>query len=137
MFNCDIYSRNPGKRLFFTNYVLGYRTGNQSESGGMTEGLMLRDRELFKKLVQAIKPKIIICLGKITFEAVSGIKANDFIKTLQDGKPHKAYFSGNKTIPVYGVAHCGAWGKRNVGSMERMKVNWQFIAEEYKEKYGT
>ena len=137
IFDCDIYSRNPSKRLFFTNYVLGYRTGDQFESGGMTEALMLRDKELFDQLVLAIKPKIIICLGKITFEAVSGSKASDFIKTLQSGKPHKAYFPEDKSIPVYGVAHCGAWGKRNVGGMEKMKENWRFIAEEYSDKYGT
>ena len=135
VFDCKIYERNPGKRLFFTNYVLGYRTGNQSESGGMTEELMLRDKELFDQLVLAIKPKIIICLGKITFEAVSGSKASDFIKTLQSGKPHKAYFPEDKSIPVYGVAHCGAWGKRNVGGMDKMKENWKCIAEEYRREY--
>lgn len=137
IFGCDIYTRNPGKRLFFTNYVLGYRTGDQSESGGMTEALMLRDKGLFDKLVLSIKPKIIICLGKITFEAVSGTRATDFIKTLQNGKPYKAYFQGDNSIPVYGVAHSGAWGKRNVGGMENMKKNWRIIAEEYREKYGT
>ena len=135
IFGCDIYTRKPGKRLFFTNYVLGSRTGNQSESGGMTEELMLRDKKLFEKLVLLIKPKIIICLGKITFEAVSGTRASDFIKTLQSGKPHKAYFPEDKSIPVYGVAHCGAWGKRNVGGMDKMKENWKCIAEEYRREH--
>ena len=66
--NVDINSINPGMRLFFTNYSLGYRSG--SETGDMTKTIMKLDSELFDDLVAAIKPKIIICLGKITYEMV-------------------------------------------------------------------
>jgi hypothetical protein len=62
-FGCDISRKDPGLRLLFTNYSLGYRV--ESETGGMTKGLMLRDRQLFDDLVEVIKPKIIICLINI------------------------------------------------------------------------
>ena len=39
--NVDIMSTDPGMRLFFTNYSLGYRNGRQS--GGMTKKLMKED----------------------------------------------------------------------------------------------
>lgn len=129
-FDCDISSKTPGRRLFFTNYSLGYRTG--SETGGMTKGLLLRDKELFDDLVASIKPRIIICLGKLTYEVVSGVKADGFVKRLHKGIPFKAPYPLNNAIPVYGVAHCGARGLSNVGGKEPMKKAWKTIAEEYK-----
>ncbi len=124
----DITKKNPGMRLFFTNYSLGYRKG--SETGGMTKSLMREDEDLFNELVTTIKPKIIICLGKITYEMVSGVTAKGFIKRLNDGEPLKAYF---KDIPVYGVAHPGARGLSNVGGKENMVKAWKKIARDYQE----
>ena len=122
---CDITKNDPGKRIFFTNYSLGYRKG--SETGGMTKGLMKKDRELFEKLVAAIKPKIIICLGKITFEMVSNKVAKGFLKKLKEGEPFKEQYPFNEEIVVYGVAHCGARGVSNVGGMDTMKETWKRI----------
>ena len=45
----DITKFNPGMRLFFTNYCLGYRA--ESETGGMTKTIMRQDKELFDDLV--------------------------------------------------------------------------------------
>ncbi len=129
VFDCNITSKEPGKRLFFTNYSLGYRT--ESETGGMTKELMLKDNELFGDLVATIKPKIIICLGRLTYEVVSGTKADGFVKQLQKGMPFKSSYPLNAAIPVYGVAHCGARGMSNVGGKETMKKAWKRIADEY------
>ena len=95
---------------------------------------MLEDKEFFDKLVVAIKPKIIICLGKLTYEVASGQIAKDFTKKLRDGLPfkHEASFGKNLTVPVYGVAHCVSWGTRNAGKIEKMRVVWEKIAEEYR-----
>ena len=126
----DITKRNPGMRLFFSNYSLGYRSGN--ETGGMTKRLMSYDAELFNDLVVAIKPKIIICLGKLTYEMVSGRTVKGFVKQLQTGVPFKASFPMDEKIPVYGVAHPGARGLSNIGGKERMRKVWEGIAEEYR-----
>jgi len=130
----DITKVNPGMRLFFTNYCLGYRA--ESETGGMTKTIMRQDKELFDDLVRAIKPKIIICLGKITYEVVVNQVAKDYIQTLWEGKPYKAYYHvDGKDIPVYGVAHPGSRGYYNMGCDEnRMKKAWDSIAAEY---YGN
>ena len=130
----DIMKKDPGLRLFFTNYSLGYRSGK--ESGGMTKTLLRQDEEFFKQLVAAICPKIIICLGKITYEVVSGKVANDFTIRLRNGIPLKSdmRIDGNTLIPVYGVAPCGSWGVKNVGDEQTMKQAWYRIAEEYYRK---
>ncbi len=123
----DITSNDPGMRLFFTNYSLGYRRG--SETGGMTKSIMCQDAELFDDLVIAIKPKIIICLGKITYEMVSGGVARDFSKVLKKGEPFITAYPKNPAIPVYGVAHPGARGLYNIGGDETvMRMAWDKIA---------
>lgn len=125
----DITKRDPGMRLFFTNYSLGYRCG--SETGGMTKRLMRQDEKLFNDLVSAVRPKIIICLGKLTYEMVSSTAAKGFIKQLKEGEPFKASFPMNNAITVYGVAHPGARGLSNVGGRDNMFKAWKQIASEY------
>ncbi len=127
----NINERNPGMRLFFTNYSLGYRSG--SETGNMTKKIMKIDSDLFDDLVTAIKPKIIICLGKITYEMVIGVSVKDFSKTLKGGEPYKRSYPKNNKIAVYGVAHPGARGLYNIGGDEAvMKKAWDIIAYDYK-----
>ena len=100
----------------------------------------MRDKEFFDLLVVAVRPKIIICLGKLTYEVAFGQIAKDFTKKLQKGVPfkHEVSFGKDLNIPVYGVAHCGSFGTRNAGGFEKMQVVWEKIAEEYREleEYG-
>lgn len=130
---CDITSISPGKRLLFTNYCLSYRT--ESETGGMTKSLLKKDKELFDDLVKAVKPKFIICLGKITYEMVSGKVTRKFVNTIKEGKPFVSVYPNDGSIAVYGVPHCGARGLNNVGGFEVMKKVWGQIA--YKEGYSN
>ncbi|SCX09588.1 hypothetical protein SAMN02910339_01364 [Lachnospiraceae bacterium YSD2013] len=131
----NISCANPGMRLFFTNYSLGYRADGCSESGGMTKKLLREDSELFDCLVEALNPKIIICLGKLTFEVATGVVVKDFVKKLQIGNPCKAPFPKKPCVMVYGVAHCGARGVNNVGGEENMRKAWDIIAKEYHEMF--
>ena len=78
-----------------------------------------------------IKPKIIICLGRLTFEVVAGKTEADFLKKLKTGEPCRSYYYQDKSIPIYGVAHCGARGTSNIGGMAKMQETWEKIAEEY------
>ena len=102
-----------------------------SETGGMTKELMEMDKPFFDDLVLAIKPKIIICLGQLTYEMVSGQKANGFCKQLKEGKPFVAPFPLKRDVMVYGIAHCGSRGRQNVGGIENMQKAWDYIAREY------
>ena len=127
--NIDITKKNPGMRLFFTNYSLGYRKGIQT--GSMTKTLMRMDDVFFKELVTAIKPKIIICLGQCTYEVVTNQVTKGFSKQLSEGIPFMAPYPHDAKIPVYGVAHCGSRGRQNVGGRENMRKAWDKIAKDY------
>lgn len=122
----DITKEDPGCRMFFTNYSLGYRSGSQT--GGMTKTLLLEDREYFEELVSIIKPKIIICLGKLVYEAVSGEKVKDFVRQLSTGTP---LVSMHGDIKVFGVPHCGARGANNVGGYEVMSKIWDEMRKQF------
>ena len=127
-FGCDISEADPGLRLFFTNYSLGYRDG--SETGGMTKGLLKEDKELFNDLVDAIKPKVIICLGKMVYEVVSETMAHGFVEQTKQGLPFKSTFPRNESTKVYGVPHCGARGVSNVGGKDAMIRLWRYIVKD-------
>lgn len=123
--NCDITKVDPGKRIVFTNYSLGYREG--SETGGMTKSLLLEDKELFEDLVNAIHPKVILCLGKLVYEAVTDQSVKGYIKQLKKGEVLKAAYPKDTSTVVYGVPHPGNRGVSNVGGQEKMKQLWRSI----------
>ena len=126
-FHCNIETTSPGKRLFFTNYSLGYRKNKQT--GDMTKGLLRKDKELFEDLVAAIKPKIIICLGKDVFEVVTGKTVKGFSEHFKITEtPFIRSFPEKESIPVYGVPHCGYWGIKNAGGIDKVENIWRYIA---------
>lgn len=121
----DIAKPNP--HLFFTNYSLGYRSN--SETGGMTKTLLRQDKAAFDKLVDIVHPKVIICLGKMVSEMVTGKTIKEFKKNLDKGMilyAHPVY----DDIKIYCVGHCGSRGVSNRGGMENMKKDWQRIKED-------
>lgn len=123
----DITKEEPGCRMFFTNYSLGYRS--ESETGGMTKKLLLEDREYFEELVSIIKPRVIICLGKLVYEAVTGENVKGFVEQLSKGKPLMSMYGD---IKVFGVPHCGARGINNVGGYEVMRGIWGKMKEQFR-----
>lgn len=132
----DIRKYDCGKRLFFTNYSLGYRPRTVgSESKLITNKLLKRDKDLFELLVEVIKPKIIICLGKEVYELVSNKKAEDssgmaiWKNHLKTGMPFKCDYPLNDFTKVYGVAH-PAFQESNSGGKENVKCIWKAIAED-------
>ncbi len=133
-FHVNINELNPEKRLFFTNYSLGYRQEDTSETGNMTKSLLRKDSDLFDMLVNAINPTIIICLGKITYEVVVNKVVHDFVKQLQKGRPFEGIYylsCRDRDVPVYGVAHCGARGISNIGNDKAILDSWIYIANKY------
>lgn len=59
----DILSDDP--KLFFTNLVMGYRL--QGTSGGFKATWANADAPFFRRLVDIIHPRVLLCLGKDTF----------------------------------------------------------------------
>lgn len=55
------------KNLFFTNLCLGYR--DHGVSGSLGTKCLEDDVEYIERLISIVKPKLVICLGKDTFDA--------------------------------------------------------------------
>lgn len=128
--------------VFFTNYVLCYRSGNNGISGGFKQRWAKNCSSYFIRLVQIIEPKIIICLGRAVFSNVlkaAGIKMphmkyNDIIES----KVYDAAF-GDHACKVYPVAHCGVLGTNNRNRdkefshiLDVQKQDWKKMMSELK-----
>jgi uracil-DNA glycosylase len=107
------------KDLFFTNFILGYR--NKGTSGGYKSEWAKHDKGYFKELADIIGPKVILCLGRSTFEGVlsafdrkldTAIKDyNDFIES--ECNPVQVILENGSVAHVFALAHCGAMGTLN------------------------
>ena len=125
-------------RVFFTNFVLCYRTKESSMSGSFNNKWADNCSEYFVRLVNIIEPKVTICLGKSVFRSV--------MKAANMSLPRKNYNTiietctqkvkiGNVTCMVFPMAHCGTLGtfNRNRGSIETgltlQKKDWLKILQ--------
>ena len=132
----------PHDKLFFTNFVLGYRTGKIS--GGFQNQWARNDSKFFPRLVEIIDPKVILCLGKSTYKAVmkamgltipKGVaRYNAFLES--NCNPQEITLSNGQTSCIFALAHCGSFGtmNRNRGSassisdrLENQKHDWARI----------
>ena len=112
----DIHKKQPD--LFFTNFVLGYR--NHGTSGPFRQKWLRDDAPYFKRLAEIIEPKVILCLGKNTFEGVMFAltgkmeRIRGFNRFLDSGENYRTVaFPSGKPVRVYAVAHCGTIGTMN------------------------
>lgn len=107
--------REKDSRLFFTNLVLGYRTGKTS--GALSAEQYFHDLCHFKTLVNILRPRVVICLGQDTFNyalrAFGEKKSfqNGYIAAL-DSRDNYVDMGG---IRFYGMSHCGSYGCKNRG----------------------
>lgn len=122
--------------LFFTNFSLGYRTG--SGTGGMTKGVMSEDKEYFVKLCNILQPKKIICLGRITYEAVMSafnkkpVDADTYNDMIKSYKATNVDCEG-KTAQIYAVAHCGFYGTKNRGDIPKTKKRKEDLSNQIRD----
>lgn len=130
--------RKPCPDLFFTNFILGYR--NRGISGGYQTTWAKHDKGYFKELADIIAPKVILCLGRSTFEGVlsafqmeSTIRIKDFNSIIESNQnPVAVTLKDGSTAHVFALAHCGAMGtlnrnrKKNAGLTLQME-DWKRI----------
>ncbi len=132
----------PCDNLFFTNFVLGYRTGNIS--GNFRKSWANKDSEFFRELVNIIEPKVVLCLGRSTYEAVMQAmepqkrqrigRYNSFIESEEN--PRTVCLESGEELAIFALAHCGAIGtmNRNRGykdakGLDLQKRDWKQIRE--------
>ena len=127
----DILSDDP--KLFFTNLVMGYRL--QGTSGGFKTAWANADAPFFRRLVDIIHPRVLLCLGKDTFRCTLralGLQRlpvirnyNRFIESSEN--PVQIHLGDDETTFVFALAHCGVLGtlNRNRGTSEKASLNKQ------------
>lgn len=103
------------ERLFFTNLVLGYRTGKNT--GPLKAAQLAHDLGYFKTLVHILRPRAVICLGQKTF--TYALRAFGERMDFPDGyisalDAHENYLDLDGTR-FYGMSHCGNYGCKNRG----------------------
>lgn len=109
--------REKSTDLFFTNLILGYR--RKRSTGVLRKESFLKDVVYLECLVKIIKPDVIICLGKDTYEVAASelskkkVHINKFYQTLEDGDNYITFELSGKTMRIYAVAHCGSYGVMN------------------------
>ena len=115
--------------LFFTNFNLGYRTGNNS--GGMTADLLESDGKYIKELIDILKPKNIICLGELVFNATyklllgGNLKYSGYNNLVSNSKGYKYSGTGYEG-KIYPVFHPGFYGVNNRnGGLEQHVKDWK------------
>jgi len=117
--------------LFFTSFVLGYRT--HGTSGNYQKEWAEHDRGFFKELVEIIEPKVILCLGKATFQVVLTSLApdlkprigryNNYIEGSRN--PVAISIASGANISVFALAHCGIMGTLNRNGRKNLKLDQQ------------
>lgn len=106
------------EQLFFTNLALGYR--KHSSTGALSKEYLTKDIQYLKRLVNILQPKVVICLGKDTYEIVAStlceakVRVSNFYELLNRGNNYSEfYLENNEEVRVYGMAHCGNYGVMN------------------------
>ena len=125
----SISVETPASEVFFTNFVLGYR--NEGTSGGFKQDWVRHDKDYFRELTEIIEPKVILCLGRNTFEGVLTAfrkqvqigAFNHFIES--DQNPVPVVLNSGKTAYIFALAHCGVMGTLNRNQGKDTSLNTQ------------
>ena len=132
------------KNLFFTNLALGYR--KHSSTGALSKEYLKKDTEYLKRLTNILHPKVVICLGKDTYEIAASalcetkVRANNFYELLNSGNNYSEFcLEDNEKVRVYGMAHCGNYGvmnrkkhsktKQEEDGLKLQKLDWLKVRE--------
>ncbi len=133
--------RHPCDDVFFTNFILGYRS--KGLSGGYQKAWAEHDKGYFCELANIVEPKVILCLARSTFEGVLSafdvkIKPGigNYNRFIESGRnPVRVKLDSSREVHIFALAHCGALGtlNRNRGKdkpeniLEYQKQDWKRI----------
>lgn len=130
--------------LFFTNFVLGYRS--KGTSGFWNKQWAVDCEPYFAELADILAPQVILCLGKETFEGVCRSLGqvppaektyNALVES--DKIPLSAATRSGHIVKIFALAHCGSLGTLNrnrqaqdgkiesENGLEKQKSDWRRI----------
>lgn len=129
--------------LFFTNLIPGLRAEIGS-AGGLSKAVITESVQAeFEKLVEILRPQVIICLGRMVYESVLNIYSIDkpkintwtgFIKDFYE-KP-VIPVAINESTYIFPVVHPGAYGTKN-RSITEQENDWAEINKWMKQHIPT
>jgi len=117
--------------LFFTNAILGIKQSKLNDDGTEKEGLSLpvkdswyKETQYFlKELIDIVKPKYVIAMGRIAYKAVCNI-----YNIKPEGRIHAietpTTLSNNKTL--FAVQHCSGLGQ-GTRNLTCQRNDWRII----------
>lgn len=125
-----LYQKNKG--LFFTNAVVGLKSGNM-QAKIKTEWWKDGAQKFLKPLIEIIRPDAIIALGQIPFKAIFSI-FSEMVKRkslpnsveLMKKSPYSVTIESSKKIHVFPVYHCGGRGI-SMRNLDTQKDDWKRI----------
>ena len=145
---------NHHEELYFTNLIPGYRkedksTGNGSEVERNITPEVLAD---FKELLELLKPRYVICLGRLVSEQVAKIYGKDELikraasynafldKELNEKNPQPIAIGEKQEMTMFAMPHLGSLGKANrnryfrTNKIEReITKDWEIVANYIKQ----
>ena len=125
---------NTQAQLFFTNFVPWYREAGANISGGYDKSWKEPSTEFFRKLVSIIEPKIIMCLGRKTYNNVCdalylhGVKKGKNYTEIIENGCHEVLV-GTHSAYVFPLMHPGYWGTR-VRPLDKQMEDWKKVREQ-------
>jgi uracil-DNA glycosylase len=77
--------------------------------------------------INIVNPKMVLCLGKQTFDALRYVLYKDAINWVDASHPGShTHLDGTE---IYGVPHTGSWGTNNAGGMPKVDEIWKRLAD--------
>lgn len=100
------------------------------KKGALNAKIQARDMDYCAKeyaipQIEIVQPKMVICLGKSTYEAICRFLdlGEQFFK--QTSQP--IHCIRHRGVEIYGLPHPGYWGVRNAGGEECVLEHWQAL----------
>lgn len=106
----------PDSDLFFTNVVLCLRVKDKMQGNIRQKIATTCARKFTKRLVEMIRPKVVIALGDVASKAIAAcynVKLPKTMKERVDNEENRYGFRLNNDTVLFPVYHCGAWGRHN------------------------
>jgi hypothetical protein len=136
LFDAIDYKNIDEKRysdLFFSNFCLGYRTGQGSQ--GMTKTIMKRDEQYVRRLIDILKPEKILCLGSLVTSATTNLllgkaapKYSNYNAFVDEYGKGIEYHGQTFTSKIYPLFHPGYYGVLNrKGGWDKHLEDWKNI----------
>jgi len=120
--------------LYATNLFVFVKPRGMSHPIEARDLLYCADTYLLPQ-IRIVKPRMVVCLGKATLNAVRRAAGHAHIDLSQaQGREDAAHVDESA---IYGVNHPGAWGTRNAGGYHNLERQWRSLEKIYRYLLGN